>query len=220
VSVLMPLPWFATIYAEAFSIGAPPPDDQTRVATFGGGVRLTPKNLTYTAVLEQFWELGEATSLLLGANFATGHLFDCMAAVPCDATIAAGPRSYLYGGDLYVKWKPPNQALTYHSVQWTTEWFTRTIANGGPSEGAGYTEPDVQIARRWFVGGRFDLVGLPSGPSVPRRYGYSASLTFTPSEFSRIRLYAQELTGPGVTATTVAFLQVEYAMGAHGAHPF
>jgi hypothetical protein len=55
---------------------------------------------------------------------------------------------------------------------------------------------------------------------VPRRYGGAASITFTPSEFSRLRLYAQELGGPGVAATTVGFLQVEYAMGAHGAHPF
>ncbi|HSY41737.1 MAG TPA: hypothetical protein VLA79_19490, partial [Polyangia bacterium] len=62
--------------------------------------------------------------------------------------------------------------------------------------------------------------GLPSGPDVPRRYGGAASLTFTPSEFSRLRLYIQELGGPGVAATTVGFLQVEYAMGAHGAHPF
>ena len=55
---------------------------------------------------------------------------------------------------------------------------------------------------------------------MPRRYGYAASLTFAPSEFSRVRLYAQELTGAGVKSVTVAFLQVEYAMGAHGAHPF
>jgi hypothetical protein len=216
-SLLLPLPWFATLFAEAFSIA--PPDDTTRVATFGGGTRLTPSNLTYTAVLEQFWELGEATSILLGANFATGRLFDCMMAVPCEAALAAGPRSYLYGGDLYFKWKPPNQARSYSSLQWTTEWFARSIAAGGPTEGAGYTEPVVQVARRFYLGGRFDLVGLPSGPNVPRRYGYAASLTFAPSEYSRVRLYGQELTGSGQSAT-VAFLQVEYSMGAHGAHPF
>ena len=55
---------------------------------------------------------------------------------------------------------------------------------------------------------------------MPRRYGAAASLTFAPSEFSRVRLYAQELMGPQVTSTTVGFLQVEYSMGAHGAHPF
>jgi hypothetical protein len=217
VSVLLPLPWFVTLFGEAFSIGAA--EQTTRVATFGGGVRASPGNLTYAAVLEQFWEVGEATSVLFGANFATGHLFDCMQTVPCDAAIAAGPRTYLYGGDLYFKWKPPNTARSYASLQWTTEWFTRTIAGGGPTEGAGYTEPVAQIARRFFLGARFDLTGLPSGPNVPRRYGYAASLTFTPSEFSRLRLYAQELTGSGMSAT-VAFLQVEYAMGAHGAHQF
>jgi hypothetical protein len=217
LSVLLPLPWFATLFGEAFSIG--PSEDPERLSTFGGGARLTPSNLTYTAVLEQFWELGEAASLLLGANFATGRAFDCMQAVPCDPTIAVGPRSYLYGGDLYFKWKPSNQARTYRSLQWTTEFFARTLASGGPTEGAGYTEPVLQIARRFSIGARFDLTGLPSGPDVPRRYGYAASLTFAPSEFSLLRLYAQELIGSG-QSVTVAFLQVQYSMGAHGAHPY
>jgi hypothetical protein len=217
LSALLPLPWFTTVYAEAFSIGGP--EDPGGLSTFGGGARLTPRNLTYAAALEQFWELGEAMALLLGANFATGRAFDCMQAVPCDATLAAGPRSYLYGGDLYFKWKPPNQSSTYSSLQWTTEFFARTLASGGPTEGAGYTEPVAQIARRFYVGARFDLTGLPSGPNVPRRYGVAASLTFAPSEFSRVRLYAQELWGSG-QAATVAFLQVEYSMGAHGAHPY
>jgi hypothetical protein len=61
---------------------------------------------------------------------------------------------------------------------------------------------------------------LPSSAAVPRRYGVAASLTFAPSEFSRFRLYAQELMGPGVPRSTVAFLQAEFSMGAHGAHPF
>ena len=41
LSVLLPLPWFATLFAEAFSIG--PPEDPARLATFGGGARLTPR---------------------------------------------------------------------------------------------------------------------------------------------------------------------------------
>ncbi len=53
-SVLLPLPWFATLYAEAFSLT--PPEDLAGLATFGGGARLTPPNLTYTAELEQFFE--------------------------------------------------------------------------------------------------------------------------------------------------------------------
>jgi hypothetical protein len=211
-SVLLPLPWFATFYAEAFSLGAP--DDPALVGTFGGGDRATPRNLTYAAVLEQYWDLGENTSLMLGLNFATGKLAD--AAMPT----RAAPRTMLYGGDLYFKWKPANVAQTYASFQWTTEFFARTIADGGPTEGAGYTEPVVQLARRWYLGGRGDVTGLPSGANLPRRYGVAGSLTFAPSEFSRFRVFAQELTGAGVPSSTVGFLQAEFSMGAHGAHPF
>src|SRR6185312_10780626 len=75
-SVLLPLPWFATLYAEAFSIG-PPEEISTAFSTFGGGPRLTPDNLTYTGELEQFFELAEAHSLLVGLNFATGRSVGC-----------------------------------------------------------------------------------------------------------------------------------------------
>jgi hypothetical protein len=217
-SVLVPLPWFTTFYVEAFSIA--PPDDQALVTTFGGGERATPHNLTYTAVLEQYWDLAETTSLLLGLNFATGKLFDCPAGVACDPSTLAAPRTLLYGGDLYFKWKPANVAQTYASLQWTTEYFARSVKDGRPAQGAFYTEPVYQFARRWYVGARLDVTGLPSGPDLPRRYGYSGSLTFAPSEFSRFRLYAQELMGSGVPSSTVGFLQAEFSMGAHGAHPF
>ncbi|HEX4405151.1 MAG TPA: hypothetical protein VH560_10015, partial [Polyangia bacterium] len=178
------------------------------------------------AVLEQYWDLGENTSLMLGLNFATGRLYDCPSTPtgPCDTSVVVfsdPPRTLLQGGDLYFKWKPANVALTYASFQWTTEFFTRRTMGSNPAtEGAGYTEPVLQFARRWYLGGRFDVTGLPAGPFIPRRYGYAGSLTFAPSEFSRFRLYAQELTGPGVPSSTVGFLQAEFSMGAHGAHPF
>ena len=168
--MLLPLPWFATLYAEAFSIG--PPEDTTIIATFGGGARSTPKNLTYTAVLEQFWELGEETSILLGANFATGRAFDCMQAVPCDATIAVGPRSYLYGGDLYVKWKPAEHGADLPQPAMDDRVLRAHAGVGRSDRGGRLHRAGLQIARRFFVGARFDLTGLPSGPSVPRRYGY------------------------------------------------
>jgi hypothetical protein len=218
-SVLLPLPWFAAFYVEAFSISAP--DDPSLATTFGGGDRRTPRSLTYAAVLEQSWDLGESTSIVLGLNAATGRLFQCtLPLAACDPTMVAAPRTILHGGDLYFKWKPANVAETYASLQWTTELFSRRILDGGPTEGAGYTEPVFQFARRWSVGARFDVTGLPSGANLPRRYGYAGSLTFAASEFSRFRLYAQELTGPGVPSSTIGFLQAEVSMGAHGAHPF
>jgi hypothetical protein len=213
LSVLLPrLPWFATLYAEAFSIGAP--EEPGAVASFGGG-RRSPKNLTYTAVLEQFWPVSDATSLMLGLNFATGIASLC-AMPPCDG----GPRDYLYGADLYFKWRPQDAVGERLSLRWTTEYFARKLTQGGPTEGALYTEPVLQLARRWYLGARFDLTGVPKGDYVPRRYGVAASVTFAPTEFSRFRLYGQTLSGPGIDTALVGFLQAEFSMGAHGAHPF
>jgi hypothetical protein len=211
VSWLIPaIPWFATLYGEAFTIDAP----DGGVATFGGG-RRGPKNLTYTAVLEQFWSPSEAVSLFLGLNFATGIASTC-AAPPCDG----GPRDYLYGGDLYFKWRPEGALGEGMSLRWSTEYFARSITDGGSTEGALYTEPVLQVAKRWYLGARFDLTGVPSGPNVPRRYGEALSVTFAPTEFSRFRLFGQLLSGPGVETALVGFLQAEFSMGAHGAHPF
>jgi len=212
ISVLLPgVPWFAALYGEAFSVPTPAPG---AVATFGGGGR-SPADLAYTAVLEQFWVPTDAMSLMLGLNFATGIAFECATAV-CDD---GGRRDYLYGADLYFKWRPPDVTGEQGSVLWSTEYFARTI-HGGPTEGAFYTEPVVQMAKRWFIGGRFDLTGVPAGANVPRRYGAAGSLTFAPTEFSRLRLYAQDLWGRGAPQTLVGFLQAEFSIGAHGAHPF
>jgi hypothetical protein len=216
-SVLLPLPWFATFYGEALSMG--PPDEPSLTATFGGGASRGPRNLTYAAALEQYWDLTDNASLLLGLNAATGRLFDCAGMDPCPEGGARASRTLLYGTDLTYRWKPANVAQSYASVQWTTELFWRSVARG-QTEGAGYTEPVVQVARRWYVGGRFDLVGIPAGDNVPRRYGVSGSVTFAPTEFSRLRGYLQEITGPGIPSSTVAFFQTEISLGAHGAHPY
>jgi hypothetical protein len=212
LSVLLPgLPWFATFYAEAFSVPAPEPGV---VSTFGGGGR-SPADLAYTAVLEQFWAPGEATSILLGLNFATAISSVC-AVPPCEG----GQRDFLYGADLYWKWRRPDVVGERFSVTWATEYFARTIAGGGPTEGALYTEPVAQVAKRWYLGARLDATGLPSGPYVPRAYGVAASATFAPTEFSRLRLYGQDLWAPGGRNALIGFFQAEFSMGAHGAHPF
>ena len=82
-------------------------------------------------------------------------------------------------------------------------------------------EIDDAANQRWREDvARFDLVGLPSGDTMARGYGYAGSLTFAASEFARFRLYVQELTGAAFPRSTIAFLQTEIALGAHGAHPY
>ena len=50
--------------------------------------------------------------------------------------------------------------------------------------------------------------------------GTSLTLTYAPSEFSQVRGQARRTTyAEGITANEFLF-QVQFAIGAHGAHPF
>jgi hypothetical protein len=127
----------------------------------------------------------------------------------------------LYGADLYVKWKPPNVARTYMSVAWTSEFFLREIPFFDHRlEGALYSQVVWQVARRVLVGTRGEVLGLPVDMSVKREYAASGSLTFVFSEFARIRAYGEVRFPQGAPTNYAAFLQLEAAIGAHGAHPY
>jgi len=240
VSWLAPLPFYLTLYAEAFSLGAPdepgagvtlPPP----VATFGGG---QPHDLTYAAEAKAFFPFGDAWSVYLGLNGATGvspGLFQ-----PTDAgvnVLGANRRSYLVGADLYLKWKPPNVAAGYDSVAWQTEAIWRHLDDAadvpGGWDGGLYSQVVLQVARRWFLGLRGDVLGIPTSSSLGRTLRAAASITFQASEFARVRAYMEAEhagSGPSVPEVTfppvqpgdsvAAFLQLEISIGAHGAHPF
>jgi hypothetical protein len=111
-----------------------------------------------------------------------------------------------------------------------------------------YAEAIYRFAKRWNTGVRFDLTDtntpvtdedgeeiqqvVPSSVTrqeeeeesmlglLGRAYRISPMLTFSPSEFSRIKLqydYLNQNYGPNQNAI---FLQFLYAIGAHGAHPY
>jgi len=240
VSWLAPLPFYLTLSAEAFSLGAPEePGAGTTLAppvsTFGGG---EPHDLTYTAEAKAFFPFGEAWSIYLGLNGATGvspGLFQ-----PTDTgvnVLGANRRSYLVGADLYVKWKPPNVAAGYNSVAWQSEavWRHLDDAEGMPGgwDGGLYSQVVLQVARRWFLGVRGDVLGIPTSSALGQTVRGSASVTFQMSEFARVRGYVEAehvASGPSVPGVSLAavqpgdavaaFLQLEISMGAHGAHPF
>lgn len=216
VSLLLPLPFYLLLTGEALSVSANDDPGAAGVSTFGGGAR---KDVTWLGNLRTFIPLGENTSALLGLSFATGltSLRPGGVWTPLD-----GHRSRLYGADLYVKWKPPNVSNTYMSLAWTTEYILREVPDFRPQnlEGALYSQLVWQVARRWFLGARGEIDGLPAGMYVPREYAASGSLTFALSEFARARLYAEARFPSGGDASFVSFLQIEVALGAHGAHPY
>jgi hypothetical protein len=132
---------------------------------------------------------------------------------------------------LYIKWKPANTVKGFKSLAWTTEYFRRHFIGDdvvrSQDDGGMYTQLVYQFAQRWYWGLRGDFLGLPVSDFVKSTQRYSMSLTFAPTEFSRLRLYGEdEVVNPADFPTTTpasslaVLLQLEVAMGAHGAHPF
>jgi hypothetical protein len=221
LSWLAPLPFFLQLTAEAYSV--PAPEELEQLNTFGGGAR---SDLTWAAQLDAFGAFSDAFSVYGGLSAATG-----MTAGVDDGTgtvVLAGARTVLEGADLYLKYKPPNVAGGFFSLAWTTEYFVRQVLDVTPIvDGGLYTQLLLQLDRRWFLGARLDLLGLPASPLQPRVSRTALSIGFEPSEFSRIRLYGERETQPGdgeffLAGPSVygAFLQLEVSIGAHGAHPF
>jgi len=237
------LPFYLVLAFSMFSVRTP--DADVALQTFGGG---KPWDFTYLATARAFFELRESMSLYVGLNYAHGKSAQTTTmgnpALPTAAPGSPVPTNYdnwydhLYGADVYFKWKPVNQARSYTSVAWTTEWFMRQIPDlmilgvkKPQLEGGLYSQVVVQVHRRWYLGVRGELLGIPSGDNVQREYAAGGSVTWALSEFSRIRLYG-EARVPHRTASFAAtpdqpsktygsvFLQLEAAIGAHGAHPF
>jgi hypothetical protein len=227
------IPFYLLLAFSAFSVEPPDPDQVLQ--TFGGGSRT---DFAYVATARAFFPLNDATSIYLGLNYAHGKTAQRATSntdLPSTGVTISqiAPTVYdnwydnLYGADLYLKWKPPNVAQGYASVAWQSEYFLRQIPNlkiaGVPHkqlEGAIYSQLVVQAARRWFVGVRGEILGIPAGDNVKREYAAAASLTWALSEFARARIYGEVRFPRGAATNGAAFLQLEAAIGAHGAHPF
>jgi hypothetical protein len=237
------IPFYLLIGLSAFSVEPAGPDQP--LATFGGGARY---DFTYLGFLKAFFNLNDSTSLYPGFAVAYGNTSqtqtrpkqpgddDCYSLANISSPLKTACDNFydlLYAFDLYLKWKPPNQARSYASIAWQTEYFLRQIpelkvsgAVHPQTEGGLYTQIVAQFARRWFLGVRGEMLGAPSGALLKHEYAASLSLTCQFSEFARLRLYG-EVRAPerqnqkGVYDINGAtFLQLEASIGAHGAHPF
>ena len=224
------IPFYLLLSASAFSVE--PAEADQPLQTFGGGARY---DFAYLGTARLFFPLGEATSLFVSGSYAHGKTSQLSTQNPRlpAGTTAPTPTAYdnwydnLYSASTYLKWKPPNTAVTYASIAWTTEYFLRHIPDlviagvrRPQLEGGLYSQIVIQMARRWFLGLRGEVLGIPSGDNVTREYGAATSLTLFLSEFFQMRAYGEARFPAGRPAQGTAFLQLQAAIGAHGAHPF
>jgi hypothetical protein len=184
--------------------------------------------------LRLYRDITESTNIDIGGSFARGR------------SPYAEAWSQLYGFDATFRWKPLRRAV-YRSFVGRTELIWARTPITLPSFAAVppaiatirpfgfYVSGDYQFARRWFVGGRFDrsqrgacqptvppttsVCNLPL-TSLVQDTGGSVVFTYWPSEFSQLRWQARRTSYGGNFLANELLFQIQFSLGAHGAHPF
>jgi hypothetical protein len=176
----------------------------------------TPGDLAYVAHLRGYHDLTENANIDVGASFARGHN-DSGIAEDVDAGHFV---TNLFGTDATFRWKPLRRSI-YRSFVGRSEviWSRRNQLDGSQHAAGFYVSGDYQLARRWFAGARYDRSA--HGDDVLRRdRGQSFLLTYWPSEFSQLRgQYRRTRFADGQHANEL-LLQLQFSIGAHGAHAF
>jgi hypothetical protein len=171
---------------------------------FGRG---TSNDLLYNAHLKFFRDITENSNVEVGTSWARGTLPE------------GDGHNRLAGVDVTYRWKPLSRAI-YNSLIARVEALSNKRADVDPTLYGYYASLDYQLGQRWFAGVRLDGAdtAIESGRSIDR--GYSATLTFWPSEFSQLRGQLRRTTlGDGPSFNEFLF-QLQFAIGAHGAHVF
>jgi hypothetical protein len=173
-------------------------------------------DLAYDAHYRVFADLSDAANLDAGASWGLGP----------NGT-GGGATTTLEGVDVTLRWKPLQQG-TYRSAVLRGELYrSRRDQPGGTETATGwYLSGDYQLARRWWVGVRGEAAEHAADPGV-KDTGLAATVTFNPSEFSQLRAELRRRCyggpnqlGPDTYTANEVLLQLQFAIGAHGAHPF
>ena len=177
----------------------------------GAGLFTSPAkgDLTYDGQYRIFRDFGDDHNLEASFSYAYGH----------NGTSASNTTS-LQNATLVYRWKPL-QGRPYRSLIVRSEyfWSQRQQLDGTQKAQGFFVGADWQLARRWFAGGRYEFSDR-AADATKRDKGYAATLTFLPSEFSVLRgEFRQRVYAPNIKANE-GFLQIQFAIGAHGAHPF
>ena len=138
--------------------------------------------------------------------------------------------------DRYWKWKPANAHAGFPFVSWQTEALYQRFEAAAdasvalPAETLRdwglYSQVLWGFKPRWVAGMRGEYVNGDKGADDPNdvfrgeRTRVSPDLTFYPSEFSKIRLQYNYDHGQLFGTEHSVWLQVEFLLGAHGAHKF
>jgi len=178
---------------------------------FEGGVenvfeRRGFNDLVYNAHLKGFRDISENNNIEVGTSYARGTLNDV--------------HNQFAGIDVTYRWKPPQRGL-YNSFIGRVEAIQNRRGDADRTLRGFYASADYQLSRRLFTGVRIDSADRFADGATPHDRGVSATLTFWPSEFSQLRGQLRRMRyGDVGKSVTELLLQLQFSIGAHGAHSF
>jgi hypothetical protein len=196
---LIPLP------ADTFS--------EATLQVFGGDSELFEsaerEDLAYNLHYRVFRDLSDATNLDFGLSWAHGP-----------NGLDTSSDTELWGLDATYRWKPLQRA-TYQGLLLRGEVYrSRRDQIDSIQHAIGwFASGEYQLAKRWATGARYEWSERADDETLHDR-GEALTLTFSPSEFSQLRgEYRRRHFAENVTSDEL-LLQLQFAIGAHGAHPF
>ncbi|MEO8348040.1 MAG: hypothetical protein ABI610_03935 [Acidobacteriota bacterium] len=169
----------------------------------------TRSDLAYLTHYRAYRDFGDDHNLELGSTWGRGSN-----GTDDDA------KTTLENIHLVYRWKPLS-GRPYRSFILRSELFRsrREQPDGLQSSRGFFVGGDYQLARRWFTGARYEFSDRAEDDDL-RDWGQAVTLTFWPSEFSQIRgEFRRRRYAGGITANE-GLLQLQFSIGAHGAHSF
>jgi hypothetical protein len=196
---LLPTPWFSEITFQGLQ------GDNPNLFRLSSGEKAQG---AYLGHLKSFFDLSDETSLEFGQSYVGGR------------NTGSG-YSQAAGVDLTLKWRPLDRALD-RALIWQNEYIFFSVDEDGKNvqnNGGLYSSLQYRLSRRWWLQGRYDLLGVPNTKDgLKNRWTILAALV--PSEFSALRLqYSRTAQERGRDINEV-YVQLNFTMGSHPAHEY
>jgi hypothetical protein len=177
-------------------------------------------DLAYLGRARAYRDITESTNIDVGASVAFGK-----AGVPGvpgeDPLVVSSENRRLIGIDATFRYRPLRRAI-YQRLNLRTEliWNRQDLPDSLVADTFGYYAlGEYQFARRWYAGGRVDRSGRQFDATAIDNGG-AVFVTFWPTEFSQVRTEYRYINYFGGLKGNEFFFQLNFSIGAHGAHAF
>jgi len=170
--------------------------------------RSEKNRLLYVSHLKNFFTINDDNTIEIGLTGISG---------PNDSSRV----SNMAAADIIYKWKPV-KLNTYHSLTWQSEFYFNhaNLADNFSMNSFGmYSFLQYQVAKRWFLTGRYDYSQKPYDKSS-KENAFSLTAGWYATEFSKIEFETKTTDDNIDKRFYQAWLRWIFVIGAHGAHQY